>query len=196
MLWMSHSCSLCVQLCKAQEEKIRLTSRNWQQELCQRFLHEAPKPNGAGTFRGAIGQGLDDCQLQQSAPGAAGQDRQGYWQVAPGVRLRLLKELCYAVLNTYIFRQACLSYCNTVMLLWCRHSAVVLSSFSSTVILLWYKYSLASYCLLAWCGEDMLALQQDTMLLLVLVVVCHMYEMQITVHACNPCCPHSIVCEL
>ena len=114
MFCMSKRRSVCVQVCKAQEEKIRLTSRNWQQELCQRFLHEAPKTNGVAAVRGAIGQGLDDGKAQKSALAAVGQDGQGskgYWQVAPGVRLRLLKELCYAVLNTYIFRQACLSSC-------------------------------------------------------------------------------------
>lgn len=97
-----------MQLCKAQEERIRLTSRNWQQELCHRFLHEAPKPNASGAAGGAEGQGLDGCEAQgPCAAGAAGQDGQGcqgYWQLAPGVRLRLLKKLCYAVLNTYIFR--------------------------------------------------------------------------------------------
>lgn len=96
-----------MQLCKAQEERIRLTSRNWQQELCQRFLHEAPKLDAASAVGETIGQGLDGCKAQGIAPGAAGQDGQGckgYWQLAPGVRLRLLKKLCYAVLNTYIFR--------------------------------------------------------------------------------------------
>lgn len=108
-----------MQLCKAQEEKIRLTSRNWQQELCQRFLHKGSKPNGSSAAPGAISKGLSNCKAQESAPAAAGQDGQGYWQVAPGVRLRMLKELCYAVLNTYIFRQAYLppSCCGTVLLL-------------------------------------------------------------------------------
>lgn len=131
---MSHSCSVCVQLCKAQEEKIRLTSRNWQQELCQRFLHEASKPNGAGALRGAIGLGLDDCKAQESAADAAGQGYKAYWQVVPGVRLRLLKELCYAVLNTYIFRQACLSFHSTVILPRCCHPAVV-PSFCCRVVI-------------------------------------------------------------
>lgn len=140
MLCMTNSGSVCVQLCKAQEENIRLTSRNWQQELCRRFLHEAPKPNGAGAIPGAVGQGLDDCKAQESAPGAAGQDGQGYkgyWQVAPGVRLRLLKELCYAVLNTYIFRQAyLLSFCfGTVILLWQCHFTVKSSSCCGVAIL-------------------------------------------------------------
>ena len=121
---------------------MRLTSRNWQQELCQRFLHEAPKPNGVSAARGAIGQGLDDCKAQESGPGAAEQDGQGYkgyWQVAPGVRLRLLKQLCYAVLNTYIFRQACLlpSCCATVILYCSCAVALLLSACCGLVILLW-----------------------------------------------------------
>ena len=96
-----------VQLCKAQEEKVRLTSRNWQQELCQRFLHEAPKPGGASIAEEATGKGSTEGRAEVAAPGAAGQGGAcgGYWQLAARVRLRLLKQLCHAVLNTYIFRQ-------------------------------------------------------------------------------------------
>ena len=37
--------------------------------------------------------------------------------------------------------------------------------------------------------------QQHNMLCLVLVIVCHICEKHIMVHACNPCWYHSIVCE-
>lgn len=103
-----HSCNCCAQLYKAQEEKTRLTSRNWQLELCQRFLHDAPKPDGASIAEDAASHGLSEGWAEAAGPAAAGQGggRGGYWQLAPGVRLRLLQQLCYAVLNTYIFRQA------------------------------------------------------------------------------------------
>ena len=121
----SNSCGGCVQLCKAQEVKIRLTSRNWQQELCQRFLPEAPKPNGFSVACGATCQGLNDCKPQKNAPAAAGQDEQRcqeYCQLAPCVRLKLLQQLCYAVLNTYIFRQE--SKLLALILPWCSFFAV------------------------------------------------------------------------
>ena len=93
-----------MQLCKAQEIKIRLTSRNWQQELCQHFLAPpAPASNAASTASDS--QDAEITGLQETALAAAGQDgTDGYWGLAPGVRLRMLRELCYAVLNTYIFR--------------------------------------------------------------------------------------------
>lgn len=93
-----------------------MTSRNWHHELCQRFLHVAPKPDGASMTEEAAGQGLSEGRAEEAAPAAAGQGGGGggYWQLAPGVRLRLLKQLCYAVLNTYIFRQA-----SREPLLWC-----------------------------------------------------------------------------
>ncbi|KAL3137478.1 hypothetical protein ABBQ38_004767 [Trebouxia sp. C0009 RCD-2024] len=60
-------------LSKAQEEKVRVTSRNWHHELCQRFLHVAPKPDGASMTEEAAGQGLSEGRAEEAAPAAAGQ---------------------------------------------------------------------------------------------------------------------------
>jgi len=93
---MKWKCS--VQLCKAQEVKIRLTGDTWQQETCQRFFHQAAPlatSDGIGALLGP-------------APSGAGQGAAAapleYWQLAPGVRLRMLRDLCLAALDTYIFR--------------------------------------------------------------------------------------------
>ena len=103
--------NLAVQLCKAQEEKVRLTSRNWQQELLQRFCQQTPKPNATGAAGEVAAAGL-----QETALGVAGhveQSPESYWQLAPGVRLRMLRELCHAVLNTYIFRSVVITHSRT-----------------------------------------------------------------------------------
>ncbi|DBA91418.1 TPA: hypothetical protein ACH3X2_003950 [Trebouxia sp. C0005] len=90
-------------LCKAQEVKIRLTGDTWQQETCQRFFHQASAPEAAP-------QATSDSAgaLLGMAPTGAGQGTAapvGYWQLAPGVRLRMLRDLCLAALDTYIFKQ-------------------------------------------------------------------------------------------
>ncbi|DBA91476.1 hypothetical protein WJX77_005924 [Trebouxia sp. C0004] len=90
-------------LCKAQEVKIRLTGDAWQQETCHRFFHQASAPKAAPR---AAPDGIG--ALLRTAPHGAGQGTAApvsYWQLAPGVRLRMLRELCLAALDTYIFRQ-------------------------------------------------------------------------------------------
>jgi len=98
---MKWKCS--VQLCKAQEVKIRLTGDTWQQETCQRFFHQASAPEAAPP---ATSDGIG--ALLGTAPSGAGQGAAAapveYWQLAPGVRLRMLRGLCLAALDTYIFR--------------------------------------------------------------------------------------------
>ena len=97
-----------VQLCKAQDAKVRLTSKNWQHELCRRFLHVAPKPNAAITSAGFAVVGQGEPRAPGTAPEAPGPNEEWssakYWQLEPCVRLRMLRDLCLAVLNTYIFR--------------------------------------------------------------------------------------------
>lgn len=88
-----------MQLCKAQEVKIRLTGDTWQQETCQRFLHKADMPPQA-TFDGLEAE--PDIAPSTASPGQTEGYR--YWQLAPGVRLRMLRDLCLATLDTYIFR--------------------------------------------------------------------------------------------
>jgi len=91
-----------VQLCKAQEIKIRLTGDAWQHETCQRFFPEASGPEAAPR---ATSEGIG--AILRTAPSGAGQSAaapEGYWQLAPGVRLRMLRDLCLAALDTYIFR--------------------------------------------------------------------------------------------
>ena len=100
--------SVSVQLCNAQEVKVRLTSRNWQQEVCQRFLQQPYKPHADSTEEEHAEQGGPSTRASQEQPPTAseqaGTGSDEYWKLAAGVRLRMLRELCYAVLNTYIFR--------------------------------------------------------------------------------------------
>ena len=91
--------SLAMQLCKAQEVKIRLTGDTWQQETCQRFLCQADMPPQATCdgIRAVLGMAPSRASLGHT-------EACGYWQLAPGVRLRMLRDLCLAALDTYIFR--------------------------------------------------------------------------------------------
>lgn len=91
--------SPAMQLCKAQEVKIRLTGDTWQQETCQRFLHKPDMPPQATID---VARAQPDIAPSRECPGQT--EVCGYWQLAPGVRLRMLRDLCLAALDTYIFR--------------------------------------------------------------------------------------------
>ena len=96
-----------MQLCKAQEVKIRLTGDTWQQETCQRFLHQVLKPDVPNAAECSTAPSGAARAVPGNAPGELGQGPTAlceYWQLLPGVRLRMLRDLCDAALDTYIFR--------------------------------------------------------------------------------------------
>ena len=123
--------SVCVlmQLYKAQEVKVNVTQDTWQQEMCDRFHHPFPTTDSlAAASEADPGSALDRAGRSQialdgihdpegsyssaeavlgGAPNRAGQRQTApddYWQLTPGVRLTMLRSLCHAALNTYIFR--------------------------------------------------------------------------------------------
>ena len=72
----------------------------WQQETCQRFLHKASHPDTPTEVTADATGALHGLAPSRTSPAGPC----GYWQLAPGVRLRMLRDLCLATLDTYIFR--------------------------------------------------------------------------------------------
>ena len=64
----------------------------------QTALEGLPDPEGSNPSAEAVpGAASNRAGQHQTAP-------DDYWQLAPGVRLAMLRSLCHAALNTYIFR--------------------------------------------------------------------------------------------